>query len=201
MPVEIKDKSGKKVYAYAMVADTTRCGHCGMPIIDGQAFWVLDDPYGCLCHDACLSRFVWNGKPRSINSKGAAQQKKQMSTDEEVVAQFMSRPYFAKRVPAVVRDAWANVFADAVLLKHHYCPESLTETVKRAAGIEVVNTSPDAEFQKTGEHFVKELEQPQPPPEKATDGKEGSDQDRSSSVSPASNNSLLDLVAKQGKVV
>jgi hypothetical protein len=151
MPIDIKDKSGKKVYGVAMVANTTRCGHCDSPVLDGQPFWVLDEPYGCLVHDLCFGHFNWNGLARTKMGEGRVTIKEELSVDEEVVSQYMQKAHFKTKVPTLVREAWRKVFHRALLLRRHYSKDALKKWSTIEADTEIVN------FDTKGTHYVREI--------------------------------------------
>ncbi len=132
------------MYAHATVGNSTRCGHCDMPIIDGQPYWALDDPYVCLVHENCMRHFHFNGKPRQAGGAEIARLKEEMSTDEEVVAKYMQSAFFrSKRIPNLIRDAWLRVFQRALLLRLHYSPDALKKHALNVARTPGVNANAD----------------------------------------------------------
>lgn len=120
MPLEIKSKDNKSVVAIAIVADKTRCGHCDMPVLDGQGFFALDDPYHCLVHEGCLQYFNYDGKPRKDGGDGRIERLKEINADEGTIGEYMQRQHFQTRVPPRVRGAWIRVFQVYLSMRSHY---------------------------------------------------------------------------------
>lgn len=132
MTLEIKSKDGKDVYATAMIFNSLRCGHCAMPVMDGQHFYGLAQPYLCLVHESCLRTFTYNGVVRAAESTGRDETFAKLSTAEEVMASYMVHRDCRKRVPECVREAMETVLEQELLLRSEYSETALGKCAQRS---------------------------------------------------------------------
>lgn len=126
--IEIKTDDGKGVKARAIVGNTSRCGHCDMILLDGQTFFMLDEPYACIVHETCLNFFAFDGKHRCAEAPQNQERQKAASDDEQTLANYMSRGHWkVLRIPRAVRDAIVRMYFMCLVLRQNYIP-----TPKRA---------------------------------------------------------------------
>lgn len=48
-----------------------------------------------------------------------------LTTDEEVISQYMTRKWFQTRLPAIIREAWIRVYSRALMLRRLYSPNAI----------------------------------------------------------------------------
>ena len=94
-----------------------------MILLDGQTFLMLDEPYACIVHETCLNFFEWDGKPRCEPSENKAARTKQISKDEEIIGNYMSKAHWKSlRIPTAVREALVRFYFTGLTLRHNYTP-------------------------------------------------------------------------------
>jgi len=121
--LEIKTDDGKGIRARAIVGNTSRCGVCDMILLDGQQFFMLDDPYNCVVHNTCLNFMQWDGKLRAQGTD-KDEQSKQMSDDEQVLGEYMRKAHWTTlKIPTVVREAWVRFYFLGLMIRQSYTPE------------------------------------------------------------------------------
>lgn len=102
----MKDRFGMKL-AKGVVFFSTVCGTCQKDIMDGEALLALGKPYFCPVHQTCLTRFIYDKRPRwGVEMMQQRQMQVMRIVDaEKTLTKFMEGKYWA-RIPANVREAW-----------------------------------------------------------------------------------------------
>jgi hypothetical protein len=139
MPHEIKSADGKDVRAVGILCNSSRCGVCDCVIIDKQNFWTLDAPYNCLVHATCLQFFAFDGKTRLDETEAQKKTEEAFDADAEIMAEFMSRPFFQKRLPEPIRVAITRVYLTNLALRENYSPHR--QAARRIRAVERVKTN------------------------------------------------------------
>ena len=118
--LEIKTEDGKGLRAWAIVGNTSRCGVCDMVLLDGQQFFMLDDPYNCIVHNTCINFMEWDGKLRAQGTD-RDEMSKQISDDEQILGEYMRKAHWPTlRIPTAVRDAWTRFYFRGLMLRQMY---------------------------------------------------------------------------------
>lgn len=118
--LEIKTDDGKGLRARAIVGNTSRCGVCDMVLLDGQQFFMLDDPYNCIVHNTCINFMEWDGKLRAQGTD-RDEMSKQISDDEQILGEYMRKAHWPTlRIPTAVRDAWTRFYFRGLMLRQMY---------------------------------------------------------------------------------
>lgn len=118
--LEIKTDDGKGLRARAIVGNTSRCGVCDMVLLDGQQFFMLDDPYNCVVHNTCINFMSWDGKLRAQGTDRDAMSK-EISDDEKTLGDYMQKAHWPTlRLPTAVREAWTRFYFRGLMLRQTY---------------------------------------------------------------------------------
>lgn len=118
--LEIKTDDGKGLRARAIVGNTSRCGVCDMVLLDGQQFFMLDDPYNCVVHNTCINFMSWDGKLRAQGTDRDAMSK-EISDDEKTLGDYMQKAHWPTlRLPTAVREAWMRFYFRGLMLRQTY---------------------------------------------------------------------------------
>ena len=118
--LEIKTDDGKGLRARAIVGNTSRCGVCDMVLLDGQQFFMLDDPYNCIVHNTGINFREWDGKLRAQGTD-RDEMSKQISDDEQILGEYMRKAHWPTlRIPTAVRDAWTRFYFRGLMLRQMY---------------------------------------------------------------------------------
>lgn len=118
--LEIKTDDGKGLRARAVVGNTSRCGVCDMVLLDGQQFFMLDDPYNCIVHNTCINFMEWDGKLRAQGTD-RDEMSKQISDDEQILGEYMRKAHWPTlRIPTAVREAWTRFYFRGLMLRQMY---------------------------------------------------------------------------------
>lgn len=137
--LEIKTEDGKGLRARAIVGNTSRCGVCDMVLLDGQEYFMLDDPYNCLVHRTCINFMEWDGKLRAQGPDHDARAK-QISDDEHTIGEYMRKAHWnVLKIPRAVREAWTRFYFLGLMLRQSYEPPA--NQVKRDALMRRVATA------------------------------------------------------------